>query len=105
MKCVLPVPLGPITPIRSPNQTSASNGPTIPAIDSPLSRSATLPVRPPSIRIRTFCTSALSGGFSRSSNRSSRCCADRAFEAQLSLYADLRRISFTMSVSRRCSSS
>ena len=31
--------------------------------------------------------------------------ADLAFDAQLSLYADLRRISLTISESRRCSAS
>ena len=85
MKCVLPVPFGPITPTRSPNQISASNGRTMSAIDRPLIRRATLPVRPPSIRIRTFCTAAFSGGALRSSNRSSRCSAERAFDAQPSL--------------------
>ena len=58
----MPVPLGPITPIRSPNRNSASNGDTIPAIARPFARNATLPVRPPPIRILTSCTAAFSGG-------------------------------------------
>ena len=104
ISCVLPEPLGPSSPTRSPKWTSSENGETSSSIPSERRSSTRRAESPPRIRTTIDSSTTGAGGGPASRKRSQRVSAASAFLAQ-SLEYFARSLNVFISLNRRRSSS